>query len=140
VDAELLALLERAKELMKHDHPKGETVPLLKDILKKHLKAIDPLQRKPRARPASQPPKTRHIPRGIQTAVWQRDGARCTFVSPEGKRCEETAGLEIDHCEPWAQGGRSEMRNLRLLCFSHNRWLGIKTFGKRYVSRPMPGA
>ena len=43
--------------------------------------------------------------------------------------------------QAWAHGGRSDdPSNLRLLCFAHNRWLGIKTFGKRFDSRPLPGA
>jgi hypothetical protein len=140
VDSELLALLERAKELMKHSHPTGETVPLLKDILKKLLKSIDPLQRKTRAARKKNPrTEGRCIPRGVQARVWKRDEGRCTYVSPEGKRCEETAGLELDHAQPWASGGRSDdQRNIALLCFSHNRWLAKKTFGKRCPSKPLP--
>jgi len=142
VDSELLALIERARELMKHQHPTGEMVPLLKDVLKKHLKSIDPCLRK--TRPVSRKPSPVHprqIPRGIKAAIWKRDEARCTYTSPEGTRCEERAGLEIDHRQAWAHGGRSDdMANLRLLCFAHNRWLGMKTFGKKYASRPLPGA
>lgn len=132
VDSEFLALIDRAKELMKHQHPKGETVPLLKDVLKNQLKSIDPLQRKTRAVAQSQTSRvqTRRIQRGIQAQVWKKDEGRCAYISPEGKRCEERGGLEIDHRQPWAHGGSSnDIDNLRLLCFSHNRWLGIKTFG-----------
>jgi 5-methylcytosine-specific restriction endonuclease McrA len=141
VDSELLALIERAKQLMKHHHPKGETAALLKDILKKHLKTIDPLQKVTRpTSPKTSPVQTRYIPRRIQAAVWKRDENRCAYISPEGKRCDERAGLEIDHCRPWAHGGSStDISNLRLLCFAHNRWLALKTFGKCY-SRPLPGA
>jgi len=142
VDSEFLALIERAKELMKHRHPTGETVALLKDVLKKHLKSIDPLQKKTRTTTVNNSRvQTRYIQRGIQAQVWEKDEGRCSYVSPDGKRCEEKAGLEIDHRRAWAHGGSSQdLANLRLLCFSHNRWLGIKTFGIKYASRPMPGA
>src|SRR6185437_2702401 len=142
IDSELLELVERTKELMKHQHPTGDTASVLKDVLKKNLKSMDPLQRKTRkASPKRSVVHSRVIPRRIKTLVWKRDNGQCAYLSPTGKRCEERAGLEIDHRQAWAHGGRSDdPSNLRLLCFAHNRWLGIKTFGKRFDSRPLPGA
>jgi 5-methylcytosine-specific restriction endonuclease McrA len=146
VDSELMTLLERAKELMKHKYPKGESVSILKDVLKKHLSRIDPLLRTPRktrTSPVTNPKpsniQTRYIPRGIQTEVWKRDEGRCRYVSPDGKRCDERAGIEQDHAHAWAQGGTSELPNIRLLCFAHNRWLAQKLFPNRIFSRPVPG-
>lgn len=51
---------------------------------------------------------SRHIPARVKHEVWGRDGGRCTFVSEDGHRCEETCNLEFDHIVPWSMGGRSD--------------------------------
>ena len=40
---------------------------------------------------------TRYVPADVRRAVWQRDGARCTFEDANGRRCMERAGLEVHH-------------------------------------------
>jgi HNH endonuclease len=34
--------------------------------------------------------------------------------------CDGTSFLQVDHIVPVARGGRTEMRNLRVLCAAHN--------------------
>ncbi|MEK7743726.1 MAG: HNH endonuclease [Elusimicrobiota bacterium] len=70
------------------------------------------------------------IPLPARDAVWCRDGGRCAFIGPDGRRCPETAGLEVDHIVPWAAGGSStDTRNLRLACRQHNLLFARRCFG-----------
>ena len=62
------------------------------------------------------------IPIAIRRLVWARDQGRCTYRDQRsGRRCEGRHYLEMDHITPRAQGGRHELRNLRLLCGGHHR-------------------
>jgi hypothetical protein len=84
-------------------------------------------------------PKSRYIPASLKREVWKRDQGKCTYKSPDGKRCESRFALEIDHKTPWSLGGRTELGNLRLLCRAHNRQqafakLGAQVMGA-YLSR-----
>jgi len=67
----------------------------------------------------SQP--SRYIPAAVRRAIFERDGARCTYVDERGQRCRETHGLEIHHLKPFGKGGEHEVSNLTLLrCEPHN--------------------
>ena len=81
--------------------------------------------------PAAKPRRSRHIPRPIRDEVMLRDGQQCTFVGHNGRRCNSTYNLQIDHIKPWALGGANEATNLRVLCAAHNRHQARKTFGNR---------
>jgi hypothetical protein len=64
------------------------------------------------------------------------------YRSSEGLRCSEWSRLMIDHIESWGLGGTSEERNLRVLCFAHNRLHVDRCFGPsswRRSSRFDPG-
>jgi 5-methylcytosine-specific restriction endonuclease McrA len=63
----------------------------------------------------------RRIPARVRDEVILRDGQRCTYVSPDGKRCDSTRLLQIDHIVPVARGGTARLDNLRVLCAYHNR-------------------
>jgi hypothetical protein len=39
----------------------------------------------------------RHIPTQVKEAVWTKDGGRCAYVGPGGKRCNSTHNLQFDH-------------------------------------------
>ena len=86
--------------------------------------------------PSPSAPKRRRImsrvvPQKVRDEVWERDGGRCTFVSCKtGRRCNSMHGLEIDHIQPFARGGTSSAKNLRLLCRQHNQLAAIQVFGK----------
>ncbi|HSC86022.1 MAG TPA: HNH endonuclease signature motif containing protein [Polyangiaceae bacterium] len=68
-----------------------------------------------RARPA--------IPRATVRATYQRDQERCSFVAPDGRRCEQRHFLEIDHRIPWSRTRNHTTENLRVLCRAHNQLL-----------------
>jgi len=75
-----------------------------------------------RARPA--------IPVGTRDAVFARDLGRCTFVGSDGKRCNETLRLHVDHIKPVARGGTHDIANLRLLCARHNQLQAERLLGR----------
>jgi len=80
----------------------------------------------------SGPKRNRHIPRAIQDKVKIRDGQRCTYESPAGRRCNCNHDLEIHHEHAFAKGGKHEIGNLRLLCRAHNAMLAEREFGVEY--------
>ncbi len=56
---------------------------------------------------------TRYIPAGLKKAVFERD-KKC-------KKCGSTYALEVNHIKPFALGGKTELKNLNLLCFNCNQ-------------------
>jgi 5-methylcytosine-specific restriction endonuclease McrA len=81
------------------------------------------------------PPRPRQIPLRDRDEVFARDNGRCTYVGPDGRRCDATRGLQIDHIVPVAHGGGGEIGNLRLLCAQHNRLLAERLLGLRPARR-----
>jgi hypothetical protein len=73
------------------------------------------------------------VTRAARRQVFERDGEQCSFVGPDGRRCQAKAFLELDHVESRALGGSDESHNLRVYCRAHNRLWAEQTFGKAYV-------
>ncbi|MEK7358461.1 MAG: HNH endonuclease signature motif containing protein [Bdellovibrionota bacterium] len=67
--------------------------------------------------------RTRYRPASVEHQVDLRDGARCTFVDLNGKRCESRRWLEKHHVVDFAAGGRHEVDNLATLCSGHHKIL-----------------
>jgi 5-methylcytosine-specific restriction endonuclease McrA len=72
---------------------------------------------------------SRHIPDEVRDVVFRRDDGQCTFVAPNGTRCQCRRGLEVDHIKPFANGGTTVLSNLRLLCGGHNRLAAERAMG-----------
>jgi hypothetical protein len=84
------------------------------------------------------PPHTvdpRVIPVEVRRKVWTRDGGRCAWTSPDGKRCGSTWKLELGHVTPAALGGTSTENNLRLECGAHNQYEADLVFGREHMER-----
>jgi len=60
--------------------------------------------------------RTRSIPPALRRALVDRDRGRCRFAG-----CTSTRHLHAHHRRHWARGGRTERRNLVLLCPFHHR-------------------
>jgi 5-methylcytosine-specific restriction endonuclease McrA len=71
----------------------------------------------------------------VRRAVFDRDGGRCTYVSPDGHRCDSRWQLELDHVQPAALGGASTVENTRLRCKAHNTLHAEETFGREHMAR-----
>jgi hypothetical protein len=135
--------LEQLKDLLRHQVPDGDLALILERatdlLLDKTLKQrFAQAQKKPRA---SKPRvrqhtgrRSRYIPRAVVREVHERDGGRCTFISPDGKRCGERGFLELHHHDtPFARGGTATVDNLRLACRSHNALYAERDFGENFV-------
>jgi 5-methylcytosine-specific restriction endonuclease McrA len=79
-------------------------------------------------------PHTRHIPREVKRAVWQRDGGQCAFASKAGRRCGERTFLEFHHVKPHAKQGPATVTNISLRCRRHNKYESELIFGPRGAS------
>jgi hypothetical protein len=150
VSAAFMAKLDRIRALAWHRLPANATLEhVLELVLDDTLKRTDPvLRREQRSRresdraesahehnapvdPTGDAPNPRQIPVRVRDEVFARDSGRCTYVGPDGRRCDATRGLQIDHVVPVARGGSGEIGNLRLLCAQHNRLLAERLLGKK---------
>jgi len=80
-------------------------------------------------------PRNRHVPAAVRRAVYRRDGGQCRFVDRRGRRCPARDGLELHHQRPFAMGGDHAVDNLRLMCGTHNRYIGEIDFGEAGPAR-----
>ncbi len=139
----LMLKLERIRSLLSHRLPMNASLEQLIDYIADYvITREDPNarhQRREARASAQQEAETRgsnnprHISAQVRDEVYLRD-KRCTYVGPDGKRCESTAVLQIDHINPVARGGAGEPDNLRVLCGPHNRLESERLMGPRKKS------
>ena len=133
--------LRRAQDLFRHRIPDGDLTSIFDRALDVLIEQVEKERfatgRKPR--PDSLPPpdetSSRHIPDGIKRAVYERDGARCTFTDAEGRRCAETGWLEFDHLDGFARTRVHHVDRIRLLCRAHNQHAAEQTYGRAFMER-----
>src|SRR5579859_636862 len=144
---ELRKKLERAKDLMRHANADGDLAVVVERAVDLLLAKLDKQRLGKTSRPRAPRPQTpgRHegtshrndaiasVPRATRRAVFERDGERCTFTDADGCRCSCTTWLELDHVNPRACGGTSELENLRVRCRAHNLLYAERTFGRPLV-------
>ncbi len=61
------------------------------------------------------------IPAATEHDVTLRDGAQCTAVERDGRRCEQRKWLHVHHIRPVSMGGGNFPENLTTLCSAHHR-------------------
>lgn len=130
--------LRRAQDLLRREIPDGDPgtifdralTLLLDDIARKKLAKTS----KPRPCLAAAT-RSRRIPARVKRAVWLRDGGRCAFVAPSGRRCTERAFLEFHHLEPYAIGGEATTGNISPAVQASQRIRGGAGPGVERVSR-----
>lgn len=129
-DEELLALVKRARELLRHKYPDGRLERVFRDALLTLLAKRDPDRKLLAAPPRpKRERRARRIPEWVRNAVWKRDGGCCAYVAENGRKCLSRDGIEYDHVRPWALGGVSDdPGNVRLLCRAHNQHLARQVF------------
>jgi 5-methylcytosine-specific restriction endonuclease McrA len=134
VSPELHEKLKRIQSLTSH---KNKSVAEALDwMAEKILNRIEPIMASPENETVLQSSGTRYVPALIKQAVWTRDQGRCGFVDARSKRrCNSTYALELDHIVPYAKGGLTELRNLRLRCRAHNQHHAIQSFGLEKMAR-----
>lgn len=126
--------LARVQDLMRHSNPRGELAPIFEralDLLVADLEKTR-LAKTDRPRRAKQA-KHGAISRAARREVFERDGERCTYVAPSGRRCAARAFIQLDHDVARARGGSGAPENLRVRCGAHNRFAAKQLFGEQYV-------
>jgi len=71
----------------------------------------------------------------VKREVWKRDGGRCAWTSPDGKRCGSTWRLQFGHIEPAAVGGPPTAANIRIECGVHNDHEAVRFFGPEPMAK-----
>jgi hypothetical protein len=126
---------------MRHELPDGDLAQIVDKaldlLIADRMKRRFGIGRKPRARAEQKErepqPNSRHIPSEVRRQVVARDGLRCTFVSADGRRCDQSARLELHHEDPFAKGGPATTANIRILCATHNQLLAEQDYGREFV-------
>jgi hypothetical protein len=137
--AELRDKLEHAANLMSHANPSRDLAVIVEraiDVLIDELEAS--VLAKKKTKRAAKPQAAKDpgaVPRAERRTVFERDGAQCTYVGPDGRRCTARAFLQIDHVEERARGGCGESKNLRVRCQAHNVLEAERAFGREHVER-----
>jgi hypothetical protein len=150
LDAEGKAELETLKALLSHKIPNGELGAVLREAIRcgieKHGKrkgAVASSRKSPAAgdeeavvsKDGSAVPASQYIPAAVRREVWKRDGGRCTFVGPDGCRCDSRWQLEMDHIVPPVLGGTSTVDNVRLRCRGHNLLHAENVYGREHMDQ-----
>jgi hypothetical protein len=136
------AQLEELRALMRHQIPDGD----VGKILARAVAALHAQVRKRKFAETSSPRShrlsaslnetpSRRIPAAIRRAVSKRDGGRCSYVAPGGRRCDAREFLEFDHAEAWAFNHAHSIRGITLRCRAHNQQRARSDFGDVHMAR-----
>jgi hypothetical protein len=112
--------LETYGSLVSHIYPNATKEELLHIVLDE---AIAKLQTQSDTAGEVKNPEKRHVPKKLRHALLKAANYQCSFVSEAGVKCCSGYQLEIDHILPFALGGKTELKNLRVLCRTHNVWM-----------------
>jgi hypothetical protein len=81
-------------------------------------------------------PSSRQIPAAVRRAVHARDKGQCTYLDPHGRRCTARERLEFHHHgTPFGRGGDHSVRNVRLMCRTHNALLAEQEYRAEKMAR-----
>jgi hypothetical protein len=111
----------------------GEVIEAALDLLLDHQAKRRGAAVRPQTNPRASGPN--HVPAWVRRAVWERDRGRCQWPRHDGRRCESTHQLEVDHVVPRALGGPSTVDNCRLLCRIHNDLAARLTYGNDWMDQ-----
>jgi hypothetical protein len=142
---ELKDKIEKAKALLRHQVPSGDLSTILDKALSALIEKVERQRfgvgRKPRSKKIPEKrAKSRHVPDAIKRAVYERDEGRCTFVGPNGVRCEEKCFLELDHLDGYARKPEHRVSRLTLRCFCHNQYAAELMYGTQWMAERRKGA
>lgn len=134
VRADTLDKLKMAQDLLSHAIPNGDLSQvfdralgaLVEDLLRRRFALTEA--------PRSEGTSTAREPSAVRRGVYLRDRGRCTYVAPDGRRCEARRFLQFDHIRLRADGGEFTVDNIRLRCGPHNRLESERVLG----SSPSP--
>ena len=128
-------LLREAQDLLGHAVPSGDVAEIFVRAMRMYVGELKKRKfaKSERPRRSQAVRRLRTISAEVRRAVSERDGYRCTYVSPDGIRCSARKRLEFDHVIPVARGGRATVGQLRLRCRTHNQYEADRTFGTTFM-------
>jgi hypothetical protein len=143
IDRDFKDELETLTTLLSHVVPRGDLAAVLREAVRcgieKHGKrkgAVAPARKRSRKlNAAGSSSNPRVIPIEIRRQVWERDAGRCTWTTPDGRRCDSRWQLELDHITPPLFGGGATVANLRLRCRGHNLLYAEQVYGRGHMER-----
>lgn len=145
----LLAKMEKLKGLLAHKRPGMNVGELFDELCNIALEKLNPKgggigkkstkikasDTSPKKQVHKSPPPAPTVSAGrkyisVQTkrAIWSGANGKC-------EKCRSQYALEIDHRQPICQGGRSDEKNLRLLCRSCNQREALLKIGRPKMER-----
>jgi hypothetical protein len=117
-DEALVKKFEEVKGLLSSGDPNLSFADVMEVLVDEYLQRHSPVARQARretrkrvASPDSRrrewndATQSRHVPDATRDEVFVRDSGQCSFVAPDGTRCQCRKGLQIDHIRPFAAGG-----------------------------------
>ena len=118
--------LKRAKELLGHCVPDGDTVKVIERALRTLIDDLEKDRRAKVSRPraGARRSKPGHSPAATRREVFARDGEQCTYVDAKRRRCACRTRLEIDHILPRALGGRTSRDSSVSICGGRRKFEG----------------
>ncbi len=132
-------LTREAQDLLRHELPDGDLAVIFERALRLLVAQVKKerwgVGRKARSAAAAVegPARSRDIPDAIKREVFLRDGGQCTYVGPDGRRCEERRWLELDHRDGFARTWEHRTERIRLLCRAHNGYAANQMYGRRWM-------
>jgi hypothetical protein len=140
--ASLRDKLERLQTLMRDGNPGVDIAAVVEAAVTEKLERLEARRfaqvKSPRKTLAetNTSASSRYSPAAVRRAVYQRDGGRCRYVDPRGRRCSERNNLEFHHhLESFGRGGDHRPEGLRLMCVSHNALLAEREYGEAKMAR-----
>src|SRR5574341_186955 len=134
--------LETLRMLLSHKVPKGDLAAVLHEAIRcgieKHGKrkgAVSPARKVK----VTSPESLTRVSAEVRRQVWERDQGRCAWVGSDGKRCNSSWQLELDHVHPAARGGPATLANLRLACRAHNLLHAEEVYGREHMRKYRKG-
>jgi hypothetical protein len=133
--------LAQAQDLLRHQVPDGDLAEVVERaldlLIAERMKQRFAQVRRPRAKTENKPskPDSRHIPHEVRREVVARDGLQCSYLSDEGKRCQQSGMLQLHHEQPYGRGGPAATSNIHVFCRSHNQLLAERDYGRAFVQK-----
>jgi len=146
LDANRKKKLDQLRDLLSHKIADGDLNAIFEEMfdcaIEKHGKrrgSVTPARARKTELPLPTPGKRQPIRAWVRREVLERDGHRCTYLSPDGKRCESTRQLELHHRDGALVTGSSIPDELETHCRPHNQLVARDVFGRAHMERRIRG-
>ena len=73
------------------------------------------------------------MPVAFKDRALEKASYQCEYRGPDGARCTQRVGLEIDHRRPFGKRGVHDEENLRALCKRHNLLEAERIYGREFI-------